>query len=108
MRMMPGYKATSFHQEGLTISFTINGADFKLNVVGKHNMENALAASAIAPSWVWIFTISAEALHKYEGIYRRHQVLGNKNGVWVIDDFAHKPSKMRGCKLKPVSPLLQK
>ncbi len=88
-----GYKATSFHQEGLTISFTINGADFKLNVVGKHNMENALAASAIAAQLGVDLTISAEALHKYEGIYRRHQVLGNKNGVWVIDDFAHNPVK---------------
>jgi UDP-N-acetylmuramate--alanine ligase len=30
---------------------------------------------------------------KYEGIYRRHQVLGNKKGVWVIDDYAHNPAK---------------
>jgi UDP-N-acetylmuramate--alanine ligase len=88
-----GYKATSFHQEGLTISFKINDADFKLNVVGKHNMENALAASAIAAQMGVDLAICAEALRQYEGIYRRHQVLGNKNGVWVIDDFAHNPVK---------------
>jgi UDP-N-acetylmuramate--alanine ligase len=32
-------------------------------------------------------------LKTYEGIYRRHQVYGNKNGVWLIDDYAHNPAK---------------
>ena len=44
-------------------------------------------------SWVLILSICAAALKNYEGIYRRHQVLGNKNGVWVIDDYAHNPVK---------------
>jgi UDP-N-acetylmuramate--alanine ligase len=35
----------------------------------------------------------AEALKKYEGIYRRHQIIGQKNGVWLIDDYAHNPAK---------------
>ena len=35
----------------------------------------------------------ASSLKTYEGIYRRNQVLGNKNGVWVIDDYAHNPVK---------------
>jgi UDP-N-acetylmuramate--alanine ligase len=38
-------------------------------------------------------SISAEALKSYEGIYRRHQVLGKKHGVWLIDDYAHNPIK---------------
>jgi UDP-N-acetylmuramate--alanine ligase len=88
-----GYKATAFRQEGLTISFKINGIEFNLNIVGKHNMENALAASTIAALSGVDLKICAEALKKYEGIYRRHQVLGNKNGVWLIDDYAHNPVK---------------
>jgi UDP-N-acetylmuramate--alanine ligase len=88
-----GYKATEFGQHGLTITFKINDIDFKLNVVGKHNMENALAASAIAAQLGVDLKICAAALNKYEGIYRRHQVLGNKNGVWMIDDYAHNPVK---------------
>ncbi|MEI9809635.1 MAG: Mur ligase domain-containing protein [Bacteroidota bacterium] len=88
-----GYKASHFSQQGLTISFTINSVLFKLNVVGKHNMENALAATAIAARLGVDLEVCAGALNKYEGIYRRHQVLGNKNGVWVIDDFAHNPVK---------------
>lgn len=101
-----GYKATSFSQEGLTISFKVGDADFKLNVVGKHNMENALAATTIAAQLGVDLKISAKALGEYEGIYRRHQVLGNKNGVWVIDDFAHNPVKcaaaIEAC--QPVAP----
>lgn len=88
-----GYKVTAFVQQGLTILFKINGIDFKLSVVGKHNMENALAASAIAAQLGVDLKISAEALKKYEGIYRRHQVFGNKNGVWLVDDYAHNPVK---------------
>lgn len=88
-----GYVATAFCQQSLCISFKINGVDFKLNVVGKHNMENALAASAIAAQLGIDLKVSAEALKKYEGIYRRHQVFGNTNGVWLIDDYAHNPVK---------------
>ena len=35
----------------------------------------------------------ADALKNYEGIYRRHQLLGIKNGVYIIDDYAHNPVK---------------
>jgi len=88
-----GYIASGFEQKGLTISFKINEVDFNMNVVGKHNMENALAASCVAVQLGVDLKICAEALKNYEGIYRRHQVLGNKNGVWVIDDYAHNPIK---------------
>jgi UDP-N-acetylmuramate--alanine ligase len=88
-----GYQATGFRQSGLAIKFQINGVEFTLNTVGKHNMENALAASAVASQLGVDLSISAEALKSYEGIYRRHQVLGKKHGVWLIDDYAHNPIK---------------
>lgn len=87
------YIGTNFKQDGLAISFKINEVDFHLNLVGKHNMENALAAAAIAAQLGVDLSIASEALHKYEGIYRRHQVIGNKKGVWLIDDYAHNPVK---------------
>ena len=94
---MPGlstrYEAKNFEQQGLHISFTINDVPFHLSLLGRHNMENALAAVAVAAAAGVELTTAAEALTSYEGIYRRNQVLGNKNGVWVIDDFAHNPVK---------------
>lgn len=88
-----GFIATGFRQDGLNISFKINGVDFSLQQLGKHNMENALAASAVAAQVGVDLKICSEALKSYEGIYRRHQVLGKKHGVWLIDDYAHNPAK---------------
>jgi len=101
-----GYIATDFKQEGLSILFKINETDFSLNLVGRHNMENALAATAVANQLGVDLDTCSAALKKYEGIYRRHQILGNKNGVWVIDDFAHNPVKcaaaIQAC--QPIAP----
>ena len=88
-----GFIAKNFKQQGLKISFTINDISFVLNQVGKHNMENALAATAVANQIGVDLTVCAEALQQYEGIYRRHQVFGNKHGVLLIDDYAHNPAK---------------
>jgi len=64
-----------------------------MNIGVKHNREKALAATAVANQIGVGLEICAETLQQYEGIYRRHQVLGNKKGVWVIDDYAHNPVK---------------
>lgn len=88
-----GFIAKAFTQNGFRISFNIQHTSFKLNCIGKHNMENALAAVAVAAQIGVNLDTCASALKNYEGIYRRNQVLGQKNGVWVIDDYAHNPVK---------------
>ena len=88
-----GFIATDFEQQGLNIRFTIAGCRFSIDTVGKHNMENALAAVSIANQLGVDLQTCAAALKNYEGIYRRHQLLGKKNGVYVIDDYAHNPVK---------------
>jgi len=102
-----GYIATDYRQAGLDISFKINGVDFRLHQVGKHNMENALAASAVAHQVGVDLKICAEALKNYEGIYRRHQVFGRKHGVWLIDDYAHNPAKCAAA-IEACQPVAQK
>ena len=87
------YKAADFIQNGLTISFNINETAFSLQTVGKLNMDNALAATAVANQLGVDLKICADALKNYEGIYRRHQILGCKQNVWLIDDYAHNPVK---------------
>jgi len=88
-----GYVAANFKQEGLNIQFSIRNIQFSIDTVGKHNMENALAAVAVANQLGVDLSTCAAALKNYEGIYRRHQLLGKKNGVYVIDDYAHNPVK---------------
>ena len=87
------YKAADFIQNGLTISFNINETAFSLQTVGKLNMDNALAATAVANQLGIDLKTCADALKNYEGIYRRHQLLGCKHHVWLIDDYAHNPVK---------------
>ncbi len=100
-----GFAATGFRQSGFQISFRINGEGFELNTLGRHNMENAVAATAAASLAGVAIPEAARLLRTYQGIYRRTQVLGQKNGVWVVDDFAHNPVKcaaaIRAC--QPVS-----
>jgi UDP-N-acetylmuramate--alanine ligase len=88
-----GYTGENFRQDGFTIYFTIAGIEFSMNILGKHNMENAVAAVAVANGIGVSLKDCAAALKNYEGIYRRHQVYGNKNGVWLVDDYAHNPVK---------------
>jgi UDP-N-acetylmuramate--alanine ligase len=88
-----GYRAIEFQQEGLSISFKINGVPFGMTQIGRHNMENALAAAAVANQLGVPLDVCATALKDYQGIYRRQQVLGKKEGVWLIDDYAHNPVK---------------
>jgi UDP-N-acetylmuramate--alanine ligase len=90
--------AKDFIQNGLSIQFTIHlpitiGTPFTIHALGRHNMENAVAAIAVANQIGVDLGTSAAALKDYEGIYRRSQVYGNKNGVWLIDDYAHNPIK---------------
>ncbi len=102
-----GYIAKDFTQNGLEVQFTIRHSPFTVHAIGKHNMENATAAVAIAnQTGVDLYTCSV-ALKNYEGIYRRNQVYGNKNGVWMIDDYAHNPVKCAAA-IKACQPVAQK
>ena len=53
-----------------------------------------MAASAVAGAVGISLESSAKALESYVGIYRRTQLVGEKNGAYVIDDFAHNPSEV--------------
>ena len=84
---------TGFHQKGSMISFFVEEHSFVVHSPGRHTMENAMAALAVAHSLGIPWEVCADALRSYEGIYRRHQVYGEKNGVILVDDFAHNPVK---------------
>lgn len=88
-----GYLGSDFEQDGFVIQFKVNGELVKMNTVGKHNMENATAAIAVVAQLGVDIPTAAKALINYEGIYRRHQIIGKKNGVILIDDYAHNPAK---------------
>jgi UDP-N-acetylmuramate--alanine ligase len=102
-----GFTAKNFKQEGFNLSFDIDNQEFTMNAIGQHTVENATAAIAVANQIGVDLKTCAESLSKYEGIYRRHQILGQKNGVWVIDDYAHNPAKC-AASIKACQPLAEK
>jgi UDP-N-acetylmuramate--alanine ligase len=90
-----GFVAENFRQQGFEIQFAINGVAFKIPVIGKHNMENATAAVAASSVVGVSIEQAAKALATYVGIFRRTQLVGQNNGKYVIDDFAHNPAEVQ-------------
>ena len=66
----------------------------RLQVVGRHNALNALAAAATA----WQLGVSGEAvaagLARFTGAGRRMEFKGNFNGADIYDDYAHHPGEL--------------
>lgn len=68
---------------------------FKTRMVGEHNLFNALSAIAVADGLGVSLNVISDALETYAGVKRRQEVRGVKNGITVIDDFAHHPTAVR-------------
>lgn len=101
------YSVENFNQDGFELTFEIQQQKFKMNALGQHSAENAAAAVAVAHQIGVSLETCAKSLENYEGIYRRHQILGQKHGVWVIDDYAHNPAKC-AASIKSCQPLAKK
>lgn len=68
---------------------------FKTLLPGRHNRFNALAAIAVADHLGVVPEAIAKALEGFKGVKRRQEVRGVKNGIVVMDDFAHHPTAVR-------------
>ncbi len=66
-----------------------------LQVPGEHNVQNALAALAVADQLDLSLPKAAQALAKFQGSGRRFEVRGEFGGVTVIDDYAHHPTEIQ-------------
>ncbi|WP_088309632.1 glutamate ligase domain-containing protein [Novosphingobium sp. B 225] len=65
-----------------------------LDVPGRHNLSNALAAIAAANAAGVPVRDAVDALSSYAGLARRFDVIGTSaSGITVIDDFGHNPEK---------------
>ena len=66
----------------------------RLNVFGRHNIYNALAAIAVAEYYGYPTALSVSGLQKFHGIRRRFELLGECNGARFIADYAHHPKEI--------------
>jgi len=66
-----------------------------LSLPGRHNVYNALAATAmasycqVAPEQIF------NALGRFQGAYRRLTLKGSLNGITIMDDYAHHPTEIQ-------------
>lgn len=65
------------------------------NLVGKHNVANALAAIAAAHHVGVDPKLAIEALHHFINVKRRLEVKGNPQNITIYDDFAHHPTAIK-------------
>ncbi len=70
-------------------------ADLALKIFGAHNTLNALSAFAMAHELGWPEGPTLQALADFKGVKRRQELLGEVNGVTVIEDFAHHPTAVK-------------
>ena len=68
--------------------------DVRLQVPGRHNVLNSLAALSSGLALGADVRGMAEGLATYSGVERRFQRLGEARGVAVVDDYAHNPGKV--------------
>lgn len=74
--------------------FKANGTTFELNIQGLYNVSNAAAAISVARSLGISDDKTSAALKSFKGISRRMDLIGEVNGIKIIDDFAHNPVKI--------------
>ena len=66
----------------------------QLSIPGRHNLQNALAAVAVAVRLGIDFSHVASALADFRGAERRFERRGEAGGVLVVDDYGHHPTEI--------------
>ena len=68
--------------------------DLRLQVPGRHSVQNALAAVAVGLELDVPFGRIATGLAEFQGAERRFQHYGTFNGIRIVDDYGHHPTEI--------------
>jgi UDP-N-acetylmuramate--alanine ligase len=68
--------------------------DFQLGLPGRHNVENALAAAAVATELGVAWSDIKNGLKSFQGVRRRFEACVKTNELAYIDDYAHHPKEL--------------
>ncbi len=85
----------SYRKEGTFFRLLYKGKDlgkFLSPLYGPHNLRNAVGALAAAIHLGAPVHTLKEKLSKFKGVKRRQEVIIEKNGIVIIDDFGHHPT----------------
>ncbi len=68
--------------------------EVEICVPGRHNVLNALAATATAAELEIPFETIADSLQEFGGVVRRFEIKGVVDDIMVVDDYAHHPTEL--------------
>ncbi len=68
---------------------------FEIQLVGKHNVLNALAVISVCYKLGLDMEKVREALKNFQGTSRRFEIVGERNGAVLIDDYGHHPEEIK-------------
>lgn len=93
-------RAFNLSSDGLEQKFEVefegqNLGQFQLFVPGRHNILNALSVIALTRALHIDLEKVRESLAKFSGTTRRFEILGERNGATVIDDYGHHPEEIK-------------
>ena len=71
-----------------------NLGEFKINLLGRHNLTNTLGAIGIGIVLGIDLEKIKEALTEFKGVERRLQILGRIHGAVIVDDYGHHPTEI--------------
>lgn len=88
------WQLTGMAEDGhcFTVQHQQQSAQVNWSLLGKHNVNNALAAIAAAHHVGVTIEHACEALNQFKGVKRRLELRGVCRGIKVYDDFAHHPT----------------
>ena len=97
------FRASALQQQGQATTFTLHLPDgstvpVQLNLPGRHNVLNALAACAVG----WQLGVAPQAMQRalanFQGVGRRFQLRGelalDRGSALLVDDYGHHPSEL--------------
>ncbi len=94
------WRAADLQYRGALVTAMISShgspqAELTLSVPGAHNVLNALAAIAAASLRGVRPALSAKALRSFRATARRFEIRGERDGVILVDDYAHHPTEIQ-------------
>ncbi|HTW96683.1 MAG TPA: Mur ligase family protein, partial [Candidatus Methylomirabilis sp.] len=94
---VPARTATRFFKDERRIkeSETEELGDFSIQLLGKHNVYNALAVIAASIELGVDLKDIRTYLEEFTGTDRRAKIMGKFNGATIIDDYGHHPTEIR-------------